>query len=191
MTLSNSLSPLKWLFFATGVLLLSACNSVPVQKDYNPKYDFKAVTALSWLPSSDTQARKMNGFEKSEPLTAQRIRSSIANHLTSKNIRLSPNQTQGYISYSVTARKVMQADPLDVRIGFGHYSRFGGMMFETPPNYIETSIYTLQIDIHRPNSEVIWRGSLDTERLRGANPAESQQIIDEMVNAILSEFPPQ
>ena len=172
-------------------LVLSGCTSVPVQQDYNPQHSFKEIKALSWLPLDNPKAAEMQRFEQQEPLTSQRIRTAIIHQLDAQAIRLTPNGSQGYISYHLESQKQLIPDPMDVRIGIGHYGRFGGFMFNTPPNMVEEKTWTLIIDIHRASGEVIWRGSADSYALQGETPQESQRIITDLVQAILKQFPPQ
>ncbi|MBN2646627.1 MAG: DUF4136 domain-containing protein [Thiotrichales bacterium] len=181
--------PIQWLFIASTLLFLSAC-STPISKDYNPQVDFKRYQSLGFLPPESRTNPEIEQFQIQQPLVAQRVKQAISRHFLNRGIGIDREPINGYISAHLQTETYLAQDPFSVQFGFGSYGRHGGILFGTREPLIEEKRYLLVIDIYNPNQEVVWRGKAPFDPELQQSPQASEQQVQEVVERILSEFPP-
>jgi uncharacterized protein DUF4136 len=164
---------------------ITACSTIDVASDYDPKTNFSAYRIYSWLPREE-QATTDPRLQSS--LLHSRIRDAVDAQLTSKGLRQEPT-----------------ANP-DLLVAY-HVALQGKLDVTTAPNYpygpsswgATTTTYVRQYEegslildlIDASNRQLVWRGSARAEVKPDASPQEKQKRLNEAVQRILERYPPQ
>ena len=176
------------------LLLLAACQSTQVQRDFDPQRDFSAYRSWAWQEPA-LQFRPDDPRVRSD-LTEQRIRSAVSEQLDQSGLRpareggtpdvwvqawfIVDERTQQYTSSSLSA----WSNPW--------YGYWGGPMY-TDTRTVHYQVGTLQLDIHdAKDGKLVWRGSAE-QVLRDdlSGPQERANMFREIVAKVLSQYPPQ
>ncbi len=171
------------ILFAIG---LSACSSNPVIQDYSSQTTFSNYQTYQWLPEGPSTR-----IQTIQPFEAKRIEQAIINSLHKKGALIVRDQPQAYISYNYQIHRTETLEPsTSVGVGFGsrHFG-FGGMF---PVDY-ETRIYEdaiWTINIYDNEKHLIWQGRTSRPLETFASPQESEAYTQQVIDAILDQFPP-
>lgn len=174
-------------------LLLSACQTAQLSRDFDPNRDFAAYRSWSWQEPA-LQYRPDDPRIKSD-LTEQRIRAAVGEQLDQRGLRPAPNGTPADLR--VQAWLIVDNRQQQVSTGYGGdlSGRWGG--FWGGPTYIETrtvdyQVGTLQIDLlDGQDGKLVWRGSAE-QILRNPQPSPNERsaAVRETVAKVLSQYPP-
>lgn len=181
---------LSALLTASLLLAISGCSHNPVQKDYDSQADFSSIRSLHWLSPEKIANPKIAQFRNEHSLMASRVRNAIARDLQTKRLLLNALPANAYIGFYINQQKHMVPDPLSVHYGFGRGYRFGGIWFESAPDYIEEISTDLVIEIYNPQLRVIWQAQAPFNIQADALPEEKDRQIYRLVQQMLQDFPP-
>jgi len=175
------------------LLLLAACQSIRLERDFDPNRDFAAYRSWSWHDPA-LQFRP-NDPRLNSDLTEQRVRAAVSDRLEQLGLAQAPPGSAGDFRVQVWLIVDERRDQITTFSGgyWGNpwYGYWGG------PGYGETRTYdyqvgTLQIDfLDARDGKLVWRGS-GQQILRSAprSPAERSAEIRETVARVLSQYPP-
>ncbi len=175
-----------------ALLLLAACQTTQLDRDFDPNRDFATYRSWSWAEPA-VQYRPEDPRLKSD-LTEQRLRSAIAEQLDQRGLRAAPAGSPGDLR--VQAWLIVDQRQDRVTTQYGGSGRplvrlLGG------PAYSETrtldyQVGTLQIDLlDGQDGKLVWRGSgQQTLRDNRRDPAERTSALRETVAKVLSQYPP-
>jgi len=175
------------------LLLLAACQSVRLERDFDPTRDFAAYRSWSWQEPA-LQYRPADPRLQSD-LTEQRVRGAVAEQLDQRGLRQAPTGSPGDLKVQVWLIVDQRQEQVTTYSG-GYWSNpwygyWGG------PAYGETRTYdyrvgTLQIDLlDARDGKLVWRGSAEQTLRTGADsPDERSRTIRETVAKVLSQYPP-
>ncbi len=174
------------------LLLLSACQSVQLERDFDPNRDFAAYRTWNW-------GEPAVQFSPDDPRVAsdlkrQRMRSAIAEQLDQRGLRPAPEGSEGDLQVQAWWIVDNRQQQISTHIGGGwgdpwHGGFWGG------PTHVETrsvdyQVATLQIDL-LDDGVLVWRGSAEQIRRNNpSSPAEREAAIRQTVAQILSQYPP-
>lgn len=171
-------------------LLLAACQSRPIEQDFDPQRDFGAYRAWSWKEPA-LQYRPDDPRLRSD-LTEQRLREAIAAQLDQRGLRHTDTggdlQVQAWLIVEERQEQIVTS-----YAGWGQPWRgYWGGPGLAEVRTVDYRIGTLQIDLYdNRDGRLVWRGS--SRRLLGddpASPTERAARIRENVARILSHYPP-
>ncbi|WP_163335721.1 DUF4136 domain-containing protein [Desulfopila sp. IMCC35008] len=171
------------------LLFMTGCGTVRVSQDYRPGSDFASFKSFSWqqveVPHSE-DARETN------PLLHERFHAAIDRELVSRGIV--PGQPGDLlVSYGYTIQTRFEQVPLDTHVGFGYgrYSRYGVVGFDSGTSFEQYDVGTLVIDLTESGTgRLLWRGT-GVERLPDyPTPEKNIALVNKLVGAILGQFPP-
>jgi len=182
------------LLLVSILLLLGACQSPRIERDFDTSRDFAAYRSWSWQEPA-LQYRPDDPRLRSD-LTEQRIRSAIEQQLEQRGLR--PAQPGNPGDLRVQAWLIVdQRQPLSDQPVGGYWGGYwdGGW---GGPAYSETrtvdyQVATLQIDLlDGRDGKLVWRGSAE-QVLRPApeTPAEREAALRARVAEIIGQYPPQ
>jgi hypothetical protein len=181
------------LLLIPALLLLGACQTTQLNRDFDPDRDFAAYRSWNWQEPA-VQYRPDDPRLKSD-LTEQRIRSAVAEQLDQRGLRLAPAGSVGDLKVQVWLIVDQRQDQVTT-----HYGGFWGGAWNGywgGPGYSETRTLdyqtgTLQIDLYdNKDGKLVWRGSgQQIVRDNQANPGERSAKIRETVAKVLSQYPP-
>lgn len=182
------------LFIASALLLLAACQSYEINRDYDRNRDFAAYRSWSWKEPA-LQYSPDDPRIKSD-LTEQRIREAVAQQLDQRGLRPAANGAAGDLK--VQSWLIVDDRQQQVTTGYGGY--WGGYWgnYWGGPAMTETRTYdykvaTLQVDLYDgKDGKLVWRGSAgQIMRTDPPTPAERETAIRETVAKVLAQYPPQ
>lgn len=175
------------------LLLLGACQSQQINRDFDASRDFAAYRSWSWQAPA-VQYKPDDPRIRSD-LTEQRLRSAVADQLDQRGLRPAAAGAKGDLKVQVWL--VVDDRQQQVSSGFG--GGFGGYWgpYWGGPAYNETrtidyKVATVQVDLFDGrDGKLVWRAS-DERIVRNAagNPTEREAEIRETVGRVLSQYPP-
>lgn len=154
-----------------AALLLTACQSVGVQTDFDPAANFTAYRTYQWLPSE--APRGMN------PLMFRRVKDSIDRSLAARGY-VQGEPADFAITFTIDERDRIHAD--DYGYGWGGWG------------YPAVDIYTtvqrsIVIDVYDAKTRApVWHGTVKRESY---SDRVNYGRLDQAVDAVLNKFPPQ
>ncbi|MDH1264995.1 DUF4136 domain-containing protein [Pseudomonas sp. GD03944] len=181
------------LLWLPALLLLSACQTTQLERDFDPNRDFGAYRSWTWQEPA-LQFRPDDPRLKSD-LTEQRIRSAVGEQLDQRGLRPSAQGAAGDLKVQVW----LIVDDRQEQVSTGYAGGWGGGWgnYWGGPNYVETrtvdyQVGTLQIDLYDgKDGKLVWRGSAQQIIRNNQNgPNERSAAIRETVAKVLSQYPP-
>jgi len=181
-------------FLLPFILLLSACQSAQVDRDYDPARDFATYRSWSW--QEPAVRYRPDDPRLSSDLTDQRIREAIAEQLDQRGLR----PAQSAATPDLKAQVWLIVDDRQQQVSTNYGGGWGGPWngYWGGPTYTETrtldyQVGTLQIDLFDgKDGKLVWRGSAEQILRRNpANPSERVAAIRQTVAKVLAHYPPQ
>jgi hypothetical protein len=168
------------------VLLLSACQSNQVTRDFDASRDFAAYRSWSWKEPA-LQYRPDDPRIKSD-LTEQRIREAVASQLDQRGLR--PAQAGSRGDLNVRTYLIVENRQQQITTNFG--GAWGGGPAYNETRSVDYKVSTLQIDLlDGHDGKLVWRGS--SEQVMNSfpsSPAERSAAIQKTVAKVLTGYPP-
>ena len=169
-------------------LLLFGCSSVTVSQDYEIGADFSKYRSFDWVSA---QQPKTGDIRVDNPLLDARIRSAVEQTLTEKGFRKETGgRSDMHVAYHLTIRSKIEGDTFRSGVGYGRYPYWGGAGFETTIRQYDEGMLVIDIGDAAAN-RLIWRGTGTRRVTEKTNPEKSIRIVNQTVNEILNQFPPQ
>jgi hypothetical protein len=183
---------LRGALIAVSALLLAACQSAPIERDYDTRRDFNQYRTWTWAEQAITYTPADDPRVRSD-LTSQRIRDAVGDQLDARGLRPAREDLPADLRVQVNVIREEEEDQVTTSFGgsIGYWGWGGGPSY-TQSRSVEYQILTLQVDLRdADDGQLVWRGS-DEEPLWDASqsPAERALLIREMVTRILSGYPP-
>lgn len=180
-------SATRALFVATALCAGLACSTLKVSDDYDPAVDFAKYRSYAWLPD---QPGPTGRPRLDSPLVQERIRKAIDAALAGKGYSESAQSPDFLVRYDLTAERRVDVSSYDTP----YYTRYGYRMVLPETVVREYDVGSLIVDVaDAREKKVVWRGIAEA-RLRGesapTDPAQVQERVTEVVNAVLEKFPP-
>lgn len=185
---------LSRLLLVPTLLLLAACQSPQLERDYDASRDFALYRNWSWQEPA-LQYRPDDPRIKSD-LTEQRIRESVSEQLDQRGLRAAPAGTASDLKVQAWLIVDQRQDQVNTSYG-GYWGGYWGNGYWGGPAYTETrtvdyKVGTVQIDLFDgKDGKLVWRGSAEqTLRRAQTDPAERDAAIRDTVTRVLSQYPP-
>ena len=176
------------------LLILSACQTPQLERDFDPSRDFAAYHSWSWQEPGVQY--KPDDPRINSDLTGQRIRSAVSEQLDLRGLRPAAANTAGDLNVQVWMIVDNRQQQVSTHFGGGWGDPWGGG-FWGGPSYVETrtldyQVGTLQIDLFDgKDGKLVWRGSAEQVlRSRQPSPSEREASIRSTVAEVLSQYPP-
>ena len=173
---------LAWLFVG--------CAGVRARSDFDPNARFDAYRSFAWLGEEPGTLPDETGGGGIDPLLARRIHEAIEGRLVARGYRKVEDRADAdfVVSFDVGERekvRVESSPALGVGgYGYGYGGWYAGSIV-TASSYTEG---TLSIDVFDGRSHLaVWHGWASKRLTEAANRAAA---VDEVVDAILEQFPP-
>jgi len=175
------------------LLLLAACQSTQVQRDFDPQRDFSAYRTWSWKEPA-LQYRPDDPRIKSD-LTEQRIRSAVSEQLDQRGLRQAGGGTQADVliqAWFIVEDRSQQYTTSSLGAWGGPWHGYWGGPMITDTRTIDYQVGTLQIDFYDAgDGKLVWRGSAEQVlRDNPGSPQERSNMFRETVAQVLSQYPP-
>jgi hypothetical protein len=175
-------------------LLLGACQTSQVSRDFDGHRDFGGYRSWSWKEPG-VQYQPDDPRLKSD-LTEQRIRQSLTEQLDQRGLRMASPSSNADLEVQAWLIVENRQQLVSTNYGggwgpWGGYGYWGGPV-GTETRSVDYKVTTLQIDMFDgKDGKLVWRGS--TEQIlseRSANPETRNTVIRQTVAKILEQYPP-
>jgi len=181
------------LLLVSILLLLGACQSPRIERDFDTRRDFAAYRSWSWQEPA-LQYRPDDPRLRSD-LTEQRIRSAIEQQLEQRGLR--PAQPGNPGDLRVQAWLIVDQRQEQVSSHYGGYwggywdGGWGGPAY-SETRTVDYQVATLQIDLlDGRDGKLVWRGSAEQVlRASAQSPAQREAAIRNTVAQVLAHYPP-
>ncbi len=183
---------LKNVFCLTFLALFASCSGIQVSQDYNVAADFSNLKTFDWYLA---QQKKTGDLRVDNPLLDSRIRKAVDRSLAQKGYQRifqgTPDFYVGY-KYGILTRIGSKRVRTGIGFGFGGSGSFGGIGIGTGSDVREYDEGMLVIDItDAANKKLLWRGTGTRRVSRHSDPAKITKEVNENIEKILAQFPPQ
>ena len=186
----NRLKLMRHVFLAATVVFLVSCSGIRVSQDYEQAYNFSALKTFAWKPETD----KAYGLKDNE-LVDKRIRLAIENQLAAKSYKQIESATPDFfVSYGMTIKQKLSSSNVSggISIGRSSFGHFGSIGMSTGSQIDAYDQGTLLIDVTNPQEgDLIWRGISTQAVYDHSSPDETTVIVNETVEKVLMQFPPE
>jgi len=166
--------------------VLSGCSTLDVVTDHNPGVNFASYQTFAFMPEQTLRVATLNAVS---PLLEGRLKDAATNSLTMQGYRLQrdPERADFVVSFTLGAREAIRVESYPV--AYRGTWRWGARYYQQVDvtNYTEG---TLAIDLFDSRSrEPVWHGRT-SKTITTADRKNPTSVINEIVSAILAEFPP-
>ena len=187
------MNPLRSKMMMLAILTtLVGCTTVQVSQDYDPDADLARYRTWQWREPIQASAGDVRA---DNPLLNKRIRRAVENHLTSRQIKATQGQPDFYLAYRLSIVQKIQGDSYYSTVGVGSYYHpwyggYGGLGSETIIRQYEESRLTIDM-LAADTKDLLWRGTGIFRFKTYATPEEAAEAMQQTVDRILWQFPPQ
>jgi hypothetical protein len=182
----------SFIFLFLLLFTLTGCSGIRVSQDHPDDTDYSALKTYAW--QSENQ-EKTGDIRLDSPLRDARIRSAIDKYLSEKGYRrVQDAQPDVYVAYQQEIYNRIDADNggSGFVFGMGSFGTHGGIGFSTGNRVADYDEAMLVIDIIDAGSGgLLWRGTATRNFSQHAEPEKVTKWINETVQKILDQFPPQ
>ncbi len=179
----------------TGLVLLlllvaAGCSGIQVSQDYDTQMQFPDMQTYAWKSPLNKDS---DDIRENNPLLHKRFRENIDRVLMEKGYARKSNP-DFLVDYEYSIKTRIYSEPYNTGFGFGvgSYSRYGGVNVMSAPNVYEYDVGMLAIDVYDAGYDtLIWRGMGSEKISSHSTPQNTSEMVRQMVEAILEQFPPQ
>jgi len=183
---------LNHLIFITFWVLFAGCSGIEVSQDYHMTTDFSNLKTFDGYLAKQ---KKTGDLRVDNPLLDSRIRKAVDRSLAQKGYqRKSQGTPDFYVGYKYAILKRIRSERVRTGIGFGFggSGSFGSIGIGTGSDIREYDEGMLVIDItNTKNRKLLWRGTGTRHVSRHSDPKETTKKVNQTVEKILAQFPPQ
>ena len=155
------------------LLLLSACSSVTVSRDYDQEFDFSTLKTYAWFP--DIKEKSSLGAAE-----LARVQSAIDSGLRARGYQPVDRDPDFLISADAVSEQRTQV--ISHRYSYRYWGADDTYRF---------NVGTLIVDfVGSATNQLIWRGQAEAVLTQDPSSDELNKRIDEAVAKMLAEFPP-
>ncbi|MBM7061365.1 DUF4136 domain-containing protein [Pseudomonas sp. UL073] len=181
------------LFLVPALLLLSACESVQLDRDYDSSRDFANYRTWSW--KQPTLLYTPDDPRLKSDITEQRIRQATDDQLLQRGLRPAAAGAHGDVQVQAALIVEQQQDQVSTTYGGywgGYWGNYWGGPGITETRNVTYKVATMQIDLYDgKDGKLVWRGTGEQiMRNSPPTPAEREAAIRETVGKVLSQYPP-
>lgn len=174
-----------------SLLLLGACSGVRVTTDYDVSREFGALKTYAWM---EPKQKLVVDPLVDNDLMNRRIQRSVEKAMAANGFQKAQGEdsVDFLVAYHVSAEDKISVDSFHA--GYGYYPCWGCYGFHGHGRHdVTVRQYkqgTFMLDVVDPaKKELIWRG-VAGQRLSKGTPQERDAYVQEIVTAILANFPP-
>ena len=183
---------LKIVIFLTVLALFAGCSGIEISQDYSTTANFSNLKTFDWYLAKQ---KKTGDLRVDNPLLDSRIRKAVDRSLAQKGykriFRGTPDFYVGY-NYAILTRIRSERVRTGIGFGFGGSGSFGAIGIGTGNEIREYDEGMWIIDItDAKKNELLWRGTGTRRVSRHTDPKETTKKVNQTVEKILAQFPPQ
>ncbi len=177
------------------LFVVAGCSSLTVNTDHDPNIDFSQYKTFAFISKHPLVVSGGSGPQN--PLTEGRIMNSVRNAMQAKGFgyREGPESADIAIAFSVGSREKIRVDsyPATYRSGWGGAGWGGpyyGGVYATETRVSQYTQGQLAIDIFDVKTHAPAFHGTATKTITSSDEKNAAQLLDDVVNKILENFPP-
>ena len=174
---------IRLLIISSLMVVAFGCSTVTYQYDYDPEVNYTGLKTFRWMPVSVQ--------EDIHTLNVKRLQKAVNTQLEAKGCKMTTDNPDFLISMHVTKKEKTDIEAWNYGYGGRSMMHGGYYMGTTQLDVYEYEEGTFILDFVDPKSmEMIWRGIAQGEVRNYSSPVKRYERIDEVVQKVLSNFPP-
>ncbi|MFO7912673.1 MAG: DUF4136 domain-containing protein [Desulfotignum sp.] len=184
------IQPTTVLMMLLLLLMAAGCSGIQVSQDYEMETRFSKLQTYAWKARVE---KNSDDIRENNPLLHKRFRENIDRVLKEKGYARKSNP-DFLVDYEYSIKTRIHSEPYTTGFGFGYgpYYRYGGVNIMSAPKVYEYDVGMLAIDVYDAGSDtLLWRGMGTEEIVSHPTPQKSSEMVRQLVEAILEQFPPQ
>lgn len=172
------------LSFALCIVVAGCATPLSVKSDYDTSVDFAALKTYDWMPAT--------GNAVGDELLIKKIKNAVDSQLQAKGRKLSADKPDFLISMALSGKTTYGGSTgVGVSVGIpvgrsGTVSVGGGRSI--PREKLEGTLVLNFVDAK--SKSLVWQATATDAVNPSASPEEKQRKIDEVVAAMMANFPP-
>ena len=175
-----------------ALLLAASCSSVSTSYDFDPDADFARLSSYSWW--SDAKGKpESSADEAGSPLVLERIRRATDGHLAAAGYKRVSSNPDFLVVARTGSRDRTRVTSTPSRYGGGHgpygYRYWDGGGGVDVYQYEEGSLVLDIVDAK--TNKLLWHGVAKAVVPEGRKPEEITKLVNEAVEALMKDFPPE
>jgi len=178
------------ILLALLTITIAACSGIQVSQDFEQDFDFSGMKTFAWQPNDNNEW----GLTSNE-LVDRRIQNAIVNTFTAKQFTLEDSARPDFlVSYNLVVDQRISSSNVSGGVSMGRSARgrTGSIGISTGSQIRTYEQGTLLIDVTDVASgKLVWRGVSSQALPDLSNPERLTAHINDTVEAILAQFPPQ
>ncbi len=174
---------IRLLIISSLMVVAFGCSTVSYQYDYDPEVNYTGLKTFNWMSVSVQ--------EDIHTLNVKRLQEAVNAQLETKGCKMTEDNPDFYISMHIAKKEKM-----DVRAWNYTYSgramlHGGSYAANTQYDVYQYEVGTFILDfVDAQSRKLIWRGIAKGEVRNYSSPVKRNERIDEIVQKVLSNFPP-
>lgn len=171
-----------WMISVVMVVALTGCAQKLATYDYSSDFAFGNYKSYAF-PHSGTQDY--------QSLDSNRIESTIDSHLSGRYQKVDPAQADFLVDYKIVAEHKLDQSGVSFGFGFG-VSRNVGVGVSTGPKAKEVIEGRLVMEVvDKASNKMVWTAKAGRNLEEDMTPDQRAALIQDVVKAMLDNFPPQ
>jgi hypothetical protein len=183
---------LNYLIFLMVLAVFASCSGIEVSQDYHMTANFSNLKTFGWYSAIQ---KKTGDLRVDNPFLDSRIRKAVDGSLAQKGYKKISQGTPDFnvrYKYAILTRIRSERVRTGIGFGFGGSGSFGGIGIGTGNEVNQYDEGMLVIEItNAKNRELLWRGTGTRRVFRHSDPQETTKRVNQTVEKILTQFPPQ
>lgn len=171
------------------IVALSSCSTIQVSQDFDAGYNFTSAKTYNW--NKNLTVNDDDLIQKDE-LLAKRFFDAINHNLQFRGYSLA-DSPELLVSCTFTVTSRLQTDTIQpaIGVGYGRYGRYGGVGVHSGTSVRQYDRGMLAINIHsKLDNKLVWKGTGTREVFTHNSPEKISEIVAELVQSVLEQFPP-
>jgi len=182
-----------WILF---LLLIFGCQSpMKGQSEFDSKAPFRQYKCFAWI-TEEPLIKPIEGFIATDPslspIVERFLRAAVERNLADKGFErvMDPESADLVVSFALGTSDKIKVDSYPAQNGYGYGVAYSNWVSEAR-SYTAGALTIEFFDQRTKN--LVWRGWTERALSSGgyASTSERYEIVNEAVDAILAEFPPQ
>lgn len=175
---------MKYFVFIALTLLLAGCVQNPVRVDYEPAFDFTAISSYGW--ASDNNA----SYDTADDgLMDKRVKVALMDELSLRGPKYDKDKPDILIGYRVRDEDRLDYYRYPIFNSYGYRHHRSMWIYDEELVVFNYEQRVFMLDVLDSENQLIWRGTYESRRKEMPTPEAKMAYIREIVAQILLHFP--
>lgn len=171
---------MKGILYILLIVLITSCNAVRVNYDYDKATDFSSYTTYNYYPDLNTGLSQLD---------TKRLLKAVDSDMQLKGIQLS-EEPDFFINIHSSSFRGPNNSSVGVGVGGGGRNAGGGVSIGIPvgqPNLSREIVFDL---VDSQKDALFWQGVSESSYRDNASPSVREDMLQRIVAKVFSKYPP-